>query len=103
MLICKNFIDKVYFLNNNKIVIILIILLLFFIFRGITEVSKKESEFDRYDRMKKLQKEAELHKKKSFGEEKRKGKPKASYGASGKHRLKSYILDDEDDYYEYYN
>lgn len=66
-------------------------------------MSKKESEFDRYDRMKKFQKEAELHKKKSFGEEKKKGRPKASYGASGKHRLKSYMLDDEEDYYEYYN
>ncbi len=64
-------------------------------------MSKKESEFDRYDRMRKLQKEAEAQKKRSEGEGRKKGRPKMTNTFSGKHRLKSYMLDDEDEYYEY--
>ena len=45
-------------------------------------MSKKESEFDRYDRMRKMQKEAEVEKRKSFEEgRKRGGRPKVmAYG-----------------------
>lgn len=66
-------------------------------------MSKKESEFERYDRVKKLQREAEANKKRFNGDgERKKGRPKMSSNNKSKHRLKSYMLDDEEDYYEYY-
>ena len=65
-------------------------------------MSKKESEFDRYERMKKLQKEAEAQKKKQSGNFIKKNKPKISNKSSQKHRLQSYMIDLDEDYYEYY-
>lgn len=45
-------------------------------------VSKKSSEFDRYDRMRKLQREAEVEKRKASGGKKKGGRPKQSYTKS---------------------
>jgi len=71
-------------------------------------VSKKETEFDRYERMKRLQKEAEAQKRKEMeleaGRNKKKGRVKLSSTTS---RKKDWTRDyesgfDEDEYYEVY-
>lgn len=71
-------------------------------------VSKKETEFDRYERMKRLQKEAEAQKRKEMeseiGKNKKKGRVKVSNNSS---RKKDWTKDyetgfDEDEYYEVY-
>jgi len=69
-------------------------------------VSKKETEFDRYERMKRLQKEAEAQKKKEVDLEisrsKKKGRVKVSNsGGRKKDWTKDYINgfgEDEEDY-----
>ena len=67
--------------------------------RGKNKVSKKESEFDRYERMKKLEREAEMEKRKSEGLKKKGGRPKAiSPSNGGKNWTKNYeqLLEDYD-------
>lgn len=65
-------------------------------------MSKKESEFDRYDRMRKLEREAEVEKRKALGEIRKKGgRPKLlEVGSGGKNRYRNYGIAMEDDYYE---
>jgi len=71
-------------------------------------VSKKETEFDRYERMKRLQKEAEAQKRKEMeleaGRNKKKGRVKLSNTTA---RKKDWTRDyeagfDEDEFYEVY-
>lgn len=61
--------------------------------RGRSKVSKKVSEFDRYERMRKMEKEAEAEKRREKGfEKKRSGRPKtAAYFRPGN-------LYDDDEY-----
>jgi hypothetical protein len=59
-------------------------------------VSKKTSEFERYDRMKKLQKEAEVEKRKSVGGRKKGGRPKMQEYDFGKGKFRY-----EEDYEDY--
>jgi hypothetical protein len=60
-------------------------------------VSKKVSEFERYERMKKIEKEAEVEKRKSEGAEKKKaGRPKQVVGLGTKGDYRG--LTDYDDY-----
>lgn len=62
-------------------------------------MSKKESEFDRYERMRKLEKQAEVEKRKADGEIKKKAKrPKPSMALSGS---KNWSRDYEEYYDEY--
>ncbi len=61
-------------------------------------MSKKETEFDRYDRMRKMQREAEVERKKSFdGSKKKGGRPKAI--TYGRNKNIGYSLNYDD--YEY--
>lgn len=63
-------------------------------------MSKKESEFDRYERMKKLEREAEAEKKKNTGEIKKKGgRPKPLTVGS----MRNWSKDYEDLVYEEYS
>lgn len=69
-------------------------------------MSKKETEFDRYERMKRLQKEAEIQKKKEMdsriGKNKKKGRVNlSSNGSRKKDWTKSYEagIDDYDEVY----
>lgn len=63
-------------------------------------MSKKESEFDRYDRMKKLEREAEVEKRKALGEIKKKGgRPKIlQSNCNPKNWNQNYETDIEDYY-----
>jgi len=65
-------------------------------------VSKKESEFDRYARMKKLQKEAEVEKRKSndiFASDVKTSKGKPKINKKGvKLKNSQHFWDDEDEY-----
>ncbi len=65
-------------------------------------MSKKESEFDRFDRMKRLEKETEVQKRKSEGAlsetvEKKGGKPKANLRKNWTHEY----ADDLETEYDY--
>ena len=61
-------------------------------------MSKKVSEFDRYERMRKLEKEAEAEKRKSAFEGKKKsGRPKVGINGGLKHRMRDF--DDYEDEY----
>ncbi len=63
-------------------------------------MSKKESEFDRYERMKKLEREADAEKRKSLGGDKKKsGRPRADMNEQKK--CKKYVLAYEEDEYVY--
>lgn len=66
-------------------------------------MSKKESEFDRYERMKKLEREAEVEKKKAIGEIKKKGgRPKPiMVGTGSKNWYKDYDLVYDEEYSEF--
>jgi len=69
-------------------------------------VSKKETEFDRYLRMKKREYEAEVEKRKSFkpNDSKRKSakqKAASAVGVGNKNWLKDYSLDYSYDYDDY--
>ena len=60
-------------------------------------MSKKVSEFDRYERMKKLEREAEVEKRKSMGDLKKKsGRPKPVMTHSGSKNWADYDEDEED-------
>jgi len=67
-------------------------------------VSKKETEFERYERMQKLQKEAELTKRKALGTEisssKKKKRLKTGGGTKNRNWTREYELGilDEDEY-----
>lgn len=63
-------------------------------------MSKKESEFDRYERMKKLERKAEVEKKKTLEEIKKKGgRPKPVVSSCGSRNwVKDYELGTYDDY-----
>lgn len=68
-------------------------------------MSKKETEFDRYDRMKKIERESEFQKRKMAepskgGNDKKGGKPKSNNSSFKKNRIKDYdmILDEEHEY-----
>ncbi len=55
-------------------------------------VSKKMSQTDRFDRMKKMEREAAAEKRRELGEaKKRSGRPKTNYGRNR--------FDDEEEYY----
>lgn len=65
-------------------------------------MSKKESEFDRYERMKKREKEAEVEKRKAEGGKKKSGRPKAM-GVNGSNKkwngnYEQYLEDYDYDY-----
>ncbi|WP_058486244.1 hypothetical protein [Defluviitalea phaphyphila] len=64
-------------------------------------VSKKETEFERYERMKKLQKEAEFQKRKemelNLGKKKKKGRMKIS---NSRTRKKDWTREYEAGYYD---
>lgn len=63
-------------------------------------MSKKETEFDRIDRMKKMEREAELEKRKSgdaFGKNKKGGRSKP-FMASNKNEKSLYFEEFEDEY-----
>gem|GEM_PF-2656807 len=63
-------------------------------------MSKKVSEFERYERMKKLEKETEIEKRKSEGGAKKKtGRPKQVVGLGSKGEHRSFT--DYDDYEGY--
>lgn len=63
-------------------------------------MSKKESEFDRYDRMKKLEREAEVEKRKALSEIKKKGgRPKILQSS---YHSKNWQYDYETDMEDYY-
>ncbi len=59
-------------------------------------MSKKASEFERYDRMKKLQREAEAEKRKSVGGRKKSGRPKMQENVSSNGKFEY----EEEDYEE---
>ena len=64
-------------------------------------MSKKVSEFERYERMKKIEKEAEVEKRKAEGGAKKKaGRPKqvVGLGARGDYRSLADYDDYDDDY-----
>ncbi len=62
-------------------------------------MSKKASEFERYDRMKKMEREAEAEKRKSAGGKKKSGRPKMNYeGYAAKGKLKYYEMELEEEY-----
>lgn len=63
-------------------------------------MSKKESEFDRYERMKKLEREAEAEKRKTLGGIKKKGGRPKPVAVGAKNLAKNYedYLDDDYDY-----
>lgn len=65
-------------------------------------MSKKVSEFERYERMKKIEKEAEVEKRKSEGGEKKKaGRPKQVVGLGNRGDYRNLAdYDDYDDDYE---
>lgn len=71
-------------------------------------MSKKETEFDRYERMKRLQREAEAQRRKEMdveiGKNKKKGRVKLSNSSSRKKDwTKDYVAGfDEDEYDEIY-
>ena len=66
-------------------------------------MSKKMSEFDRYDRMKRLEREAEAEKRKTEdGFRKKGGRPKGAFGSSGKNKSRSLLFMDEEDYDDMY-
>ena len=54
-------------------------------------MSKKQSEFDRYERQKKLEKEAEVEKRREMGLKKKSSRPKAGF----KGKMKDIEFDDE--------
>lgn len=62
-------------------------------------MSKKESEFDRYERMKKLEREAEMEKRKTSGAKKKSGRPKHDLMEDDKDWTKNY--EDYIDEYDY--
>ncbi len=65
-------------------------------------MSKKETEFDRFDRMKKLEREAEVEKRKTMDlltdQKKKGGRPKPSGNAEKKSWGKSLSLAMDEDY-----
>jgi len=64
-------------------------------------VSKKVSEFERYERMKKIEKEAEVEKRKSEGGSKKKaGRPKQVVEMSSKGEHRNITDYDDNDRYE---
>lgn len=66
-------------------------------------MSKKETEFDRYERMKKLEKEAEVEKRKLEGSvsKKKSGKPKLEADSKKQKWSMAYNISvDDDEYYE---
>ncbi len=64
-------------------------------------MSKKETEFDRYERMKKLNKEAEVEKRKTLGltitKNKKGGKPKPAVELKSRNWTRDYELGYVDD------
>lgn len=66
-------------------------------------MSKKETEFDRYDRMKKMERESEVQKRKNvetldLGKNKKGGKAKSENETVKKRRVKDYAIVVEDEY-----
>ncbi|MBS4959456.1 MAG: hypothetical protein KHZ62_01365 [Clostridiales bacterium] len=63
-------------------------------------MSKKESEFDRYERMRKLEREAEVEKRKNLAEgKKRGGRLKPSFAGNTKNWARVYDEYGDDEYY----
>lgn len=62
-------------------------------------MSKKASEFERYDRMKKMEREAEVEKRKAAGGKKKSGRPKMEHEDPGaKVKTKFYDMEIEEEF-----